>query len=323
MSITRVELQEAARKAFGEQGLAPDAEKCWVLMVEMGWLSMTVPEEFGGLGLGREAAGVIHMELGRALVPGPAIAQMQSITALTSAETVPNREDLLARALGGELFTASHDLSLSAVPDADRATHALVLQGDALMLAPLKGAEVTQRTTWDPTRRLFDVTLLPSNQHIVLAEGETAHALATKLKAQLLFALAADSIGGAAAVLDLAIDYLKVRRQFDRPLAMFQALKHRCADLQTRIVAAEALLWSCTAHPDEDVVIAGALKAHATQLYADVAEEAIQLHGGIGLTEEHPCHLFFKRAMLNLNLGGHTDQLEEAMGRRMLLEHTA
>lgn len=323
MSITRTELQDAARKAFRDQGLAPNADKCWRLMAEMGWFAMSVPEQLGGLGLGRDAAGVIHAELGRALVPGPAIAQMLVITALCAADTLPQRDELLARAIGGEIFTASLDFSLSAVPDADRASHMLVMTREALALVPLSGSELTPRPTWDKSLRLFDVTLSEHAQQLVLAHGEAARQLQANLRTQLFFALAADSIGGAAAALEQTIDYLKVRRQFDRPLAMFQALKHRCADLQARIVAAEALLWSFAAQSANDVIAAGALKAHATQLYADVAEEAIQLHGGIGLTEEHPCHLFLKRAMLNLNLGGGADLLEEAMGRRMLMERPA
>lgn len=320
MSISRTELQDAARKAFGEHGLAPDADKCWGLMADMGWLGMTVPEQFGGLGLGREAAGVIHMELGRALVPGPAIAQMLAITALTNADAAPNRDDLLDRAMAGEIFAASLNLSLSAVPDADKASHVLVLDKDSIALVALADAKITPRPTWDKSQRLFDIALSDNAPRIVLAEGTAARQLEARLRVQLSFALAADSLGGATAVLEQTIEYLRMRRQFDRPLAMFQALKHRCADLKTRIVAAEALLWAFAANAEDDVVAAGALKAHATQLYADVAEEAIQLHGGIGLTEEHHCHLFFKRALLNLNLGGSTDELEEAMGHRMLLE---
>ncbi|HEX7874124.1 MAG TPA: acyl-CoA dehydrogenase family protein, partial [Sphingobium sp.] len=104
-------------------------------------------------------------------------------------------------------------------------------------------------------------------------------------------------------------------------LAMFQALKHRCADLKTIISAAEALLWTHAADghtaPLTQPVKAGALKAHAARVYHIVAEEAVQLHGGIGLTEEHQCHLFLKRATLNESLGGSADQWNEAAGRQI------
>jgi alkylation response protein AidB-like acyl-CoA dehydrogenase len=310
--IDRGELQDAARKAFGEAGLAPDAAKSWGLIAEMGWLMMAVPEAQGGLGLGREAEGVIHSEIGRALVPGPVIAQMLVITALAAT----GQDDFLARAMGGEVMTTSlaADDPLSAIPDGDKASHVLVVRDDAIMLHPV--ASFTQRPTWDETRRLFDITVADDNA-LVIAQGEAATKLAVRLQSQLLFALAGDSLGGADAILNLTIDYLKTRRQFDRPLAMFQALKHRVADLKTILTAAEALFWA-SADAHSTLTDIGALKAHACRVYAEVAEEAIQLHGGIGLTSEYQCHLFLKRAMLNAALGGDADHWEEQVGRQAL-----
>jgi alkylation response protein AidB-like acyl-CoA dehydrogenase len=116
----------------------------------------------------------------------------------------------------------------------------------------------------------------------------------------------------------MSVEYLKTRKQFDRPLAMFQALKHRCADLKVLVAGAEALLWSRAVDAEASVTDLGALKALASDVYRMVAEEAIQLHGGIGLTEEHDCHLFMKRAMLNLQLGGSADAWREKAGRQAL-----
>ena len=99
---------------------------------------------------------------------------------------------------------------------------------------------------------------------------------------------------------------------------MFQALKHRCADLKIQIGAAEALMWSRPRDGNASLTDFGALKAHAADVYRAVVEEAIQLHGGIGLTEEHQCHLFMKRAMLNLQLCGSVDHWREAAGRQAL-----
>lgn len=322
MTVSRAELHDAAQKAFGQGELAPDAEKSWNLIAEMGWLMMAVPEELGGLGLGAEAAGVIHGALGRTLVPGPAIAQMLVIEALSAADALPERDDLLARAMGGEVMTASlagtaSDKALACVPDADRASHVLVASDARVLLLPIDGATVSPRDSWDRTRRLFDVA--PGNSDgLVLAEGDAAAALSRRLQMQLLFALAGDSLGGADAVLGLTIEYLNTRRQFDRPLALFQALKHRVADMKTWLSAAEALFWSRAADPDASLADMGSLKAHATTVYRTIAEEAIQLHGGIGLTMEHPCHLFLKRAMLNCALGGDADRWEEEAGRQAL-----
>lgn len=325
MSVSREELQDAARRAFGEGGaLSPEAERSWELVTEMGWLMMAVPEELGGLGLGGEALGVIHTELGRALVPGPAIAQMIAIEALFSAEGASARGELLDRAMAGEVMTASlaegasgsKPGTLRCVPDADRASHVLLVEGSRVSLVPLDGAKVTARETWDKTRRLFDV--VPNGDGLILAEGAQAAALASRLQARLAFALAGDSLGAADALLGLTVDYLKTRRQFDRPLALFQALKHRVADMKTWLAAAEALFWARAAEPDPDLVSIGALKAHATMAAQRIAEEAIQLHGGIGVTMEHYCHLFLKRVMLNCALGGDADYWEERAGREAL-----
>lgn len=318
MTMTRAELQRAARQTFGEGGLTPDAEKSWSLITEMGWLMMAVPEAQGGLGLGREAMGVIHSELGRALVPGPAIAQMLVIEALSAADESPERNDLLARAMGGEIITASLSSGgkLDCVPDADRASHVLVTAADRVALVPLAGATITPRDTWDETRRLFDVEI--TGDHVTLATGDAAVALGQRIQTLLLFALAGDSLGGADAILELTVDYLKTRRQFDRPLALFQALKHRVADMKTWLSAAEALFWNRALDPAATLGEIGPLKAHATSVYREIAEDAIQLHGGIGLTMEHHCHLFLKRATLNAVLGGDADYWEEQAGRQLL-----
>lgn len=324
MSVTREELQDAARKAFGEGTLAPDADKSWNLIAEMGWLMMAVPEELGGLGLGGEAAGVIHTELGRALVPGPAIAQMLAIEALAGAEGVAGSNDLLERAMAGEVMTASLAPAggdvLRCVPDADRASHVLVVTPERIALVPTdaSGVMAEQRQTWDETRRLFDVSIGGADSGLILAEGEAAVRLAERLEGQLALALAGDSLGAADAVLGLTIDYLNTRRQFDRPLALFQALKHRVADMKTWLAASEALFWARASDFAAGRVELGGLKAHATSAARMIVEEAVQLHGGIGVTMEHYCHLFLKRVLLNCALGGDNDRWEEAVGRAAL-----
>ncbi|RJG54640.1 acyl-CoA dehydrogenase [Sphingobium terrigena] len=313
MSMTRAELQDAATKAF-DGDLTPDAAHSWNLITDMGWLMMAVPEDQGGLGLGREAVGVIHQALGRTLVAGPAIAQMLVIDALSAAG---GQDELLGRAMAGEIMSASLAEGLRAVPDADRASHVLRVEAGRISLLPVEGLALTARATWDKTRRLFDVDAGDA-VGVVLAQGDAATALADRLSALRSVALAGDCLGGADAALAMTTDYLETRRQFDRPLALFQALKHRVADMKAALAAAQALFWARTEDSAADAVTMGAMKAHAASIYRLIAEEAIQLHGGIGLTMEHPCHLFLKRATLNAALGGDGDQWEEAAGRRAL-----
>lgn len=319
MTMSRTELQDAAHKAFGQNGLAPDAAQSWSLIAEMGWLMMAVPERQGGLGLGREAIGVIHQAFGRTITPGPVLAQMLVIEALSAADSLPERDALLTRAMNGEVMTASLALTdgTTCIPDADQASHFLRIEDEWVALLPADGLTIVSRDTWDKSRRLFDVTADGATR-LILAEGAAAAQLADRLSALRSLALAADSLGGAGAVLALTIDYLETRHQFDRPLALFQALKHRVADLKTALTAAEALFWARASDPAASVSDLGALKAHSCTVYRTIAEEAIQLHGGIGLTMEHPCHLFLKRAMLNCALGGDADHWEEQVGRRLV-----
>ena len=172
MSMNRTELQDSARKAFGEAGLVPDADASWANLSDMGWFMMTVPEAQGGLGLGAEAASVIHYELGRALVPGQAIAQMLVIEALATT----GQGALLARAMSGEVMTTD----LCHALDAEKASLILLVSDDRIAIAPI--ASFAHHVSWDETRRMFDVT---TGDDTVLVSGPAAKALADRLRAQL------------------------------------------------------------------------------------------------------------------------------------------
>jgi alkylation response protein AidB-like acyl-CoA dehydrogenase len=316
MSISRQELRDSARKGLGSDGLMPDAARSWERLAEMGWFMMALPEEAGGLELGAEALAAVHVELGRALVPGAAIAQMAALDVLAAAPDFAGRAEHIAAAAAGERVGLSLEAQgaglLTCVPDADLAAQMLVVSPEKVALAPIAGA--TARATWDTTRRLFDVTI---GDETVIATGADAARLHERAQAAVLLALAADSIGAAEAALEMSVEYLKTRRQFDRPLALFQALKHRVADMRVAVSAAEALLWSRTG-PGVSLAELGSLKACACAAFVHVAEETVQLHGGIGLTVEHPCHRFLKRAFLNATLCGDADYWNAAAGRAAL-----
>lgn len=332
--IERSELHDAAQKAFPAGALKPGRDESWKLVTEMGWLMLSLPEDAGGLGLGRDAATAIHFEHGKALGTAPLIPAMATVQALGAATDLTDQAGWIERAIAGEFITTNLRAgnvtgdgdalngTLPAVPDADMATHIILANPGRAALVPLDapGVTVTERPLWDESRRLFDVTLdsYTIDPALVLARGDAAGRLTGQLKGEVIFALAADSLGGANTILDLTVEYLKTRKQFDRPLGMFQALQHRCADLKVLIGAAEALLWSRAVRPEATMVEIGGLKAHAAEVYRWVCEEAIQLHGGVGLTEEFYPHLFMKRANLNVQLGGDTDLWRELVGREAL-----
>ena len=331
------ELRDAAVKAFPADKLRPARDQAWQLAAEMGWLMMPVAEEVGGLGLGRDATSAIVTEMGRVLGTAPLIPALLTVEALGMASGLADQQSWIERACGGEYIAMNLDRAtialsdggvldarLPAVPEADMASHVLVFGPEFCALVPLDapGVSMTERRLWDESRRLFDVTVAGHAMapELFLARGQEATAIANRLREGLVLAIAADSLGGAAACLDMTVDYLKTRRQFDRPLAMFQALKHRCADLKIELGAADALFWSRAGDNSVTTTDIGAAKALATDVFRKVAEEAIQLHGGIGLTEEHNCHLFMKRAMLNLQLGGDLDVWRERVGRQAMAQ---
>jgi alkylation response protein AidB-like acyl-CoA dehydrogenase len=329
------ELQDAAQKAFAPDVLKPDRDASWALAAEMGWLMIRLPEELGGLGLGREASTMIHFEMGRVLSSAPLIPAQLGLHAVLESTTLEGREDWLERIAGGE-YVPLHMLgtklrtgtdgkisgSVSGVFDADMATAVVAYLPTGYTLVPIDapGVSLVERPIWDQSRRLFDVVLddFTPQASLLLAGPDNAKAMHDAIAPEAHLALAADCLGGANAALDMSVEYMKVRKQFDRPIAMFQALKHRAADCKTRIVPAEALLWSRSSADAVTVTQMGALKTYAAEVYAGVTEEAIQFHGGIGLTEEHQIHLFMKRAMLNLQLSGSPDLWKERQGREAL-----
>lgn len=327
-------LRDAAQKAFPAGQLTPPRDESWKLAAEMGWLLIELTEDQGGLELGRAGAAAIHYELGHVLPALPLAPALLALKGIAASTALANRDDWIERICGGEyipLNMLAGSVTLNAagaldgmvhgVFEADMARHVLVASAGRYDLIPLDaaGVSVVERPIWDQSRRLFDIHLdgyAPSSG-LVVAMGEGAAALDDLIAPSAQLAIAADSLGGAHAVFAMTVQYLKTRRQFDRPLAMFQALKHRVANLKAKLDAADALFWS-RANDASSTVELGALKAHCTAVYRDVVEDAIQLHGGIGLTEEYPCHLFLKRAMLNCQLCGSIDHWEAVAGQQVL-----
>jgi len=327
------ELTDAAQKAFPASSLSPSRDESWGLAAEMGWLMVRLPEEDGGLGFRREASTALHLEMGRVLSAMPLIPAQLGLQAIAASEDFAEREDWLERLAGGEyapmpmlgakLTRASDGTvsgTISGVFEGDMAV-AVVAQlpgGYALVPLDAPGVSLLERPIWDPSRRLFDVVLDGFTPALILTDAAGTKALHDRLSGEAQLALAADCIGAAGAALDMTIEYMKIRRQFDRPIALFQALKHRAADMKTRIVVAEALLWKRVRDESASVTELAAAKVLAAEAFRFVTEDMVQLHGGIGLTDEHPCHLFLKRALLNLQLCGNADLWNERIGRKAL-----
>src|SRR5260370_30300146 len=144
-------------------------------------------------------------------------------------------------------------------------------------------------------RLIFDST--PAR--LVGADGQGWSAISKTLDLAVV-ALAAEQVGGAQKVLEMAVEYAKMRVQFGRPIGSFQAIKHKCTDMLLEVESAKSAAyyagWAVAEDNDELPVIASLAKSYCSEAYFHAAGENIQIHGGIGFTWEHPAHLYFKRA---------------------------
>lgn len=172
--------------------------------------------------------------------------------------------------------------------------------GTAIYAVSATDVDVTPIISLDMTRQLATVVLDEVSGELLLRDAESAIGQALVAGAALL---ASEQLGLARWCLETTVAYLKQRRQFGRVLGGFQALKHRLADLYTGVESANAAARyaaATLAADDPDVSIAAAVaQAYCSDLAVLAAEEAVQLHAGIGMTWEHPVHLYLKRAKSN------------------------
>ncbi|SEO99155.1 acyl-CoA dehydrogenase family protein [Amycolatopsis saalfeldensis] len=302
--------------------------KLWkTLAADLGAAGLMVPEELGGAGATAREAAVVLEELGRSVAPVPFLGSaVLATTALLGADSAdPVIGELLPRLAGGEL-TGALAVPLTTAPGAEFPATVTVnadgtLSGrvgtvvDAsvaeLLVVPATGpdgpglyaveaasATVTELVSLDLTRRVADVVLenAPTRR---FTSGDQAVAALDNAVTTAAGLLASEQTGLTEWALTTTVAYLKGRYQFGRPVGGFQSLKHRLANLYTDLVNARATArYAADALAGGfDVPIAVAVaQARAAPIAVHAVEEAIQLHGGIGMTWEHPAHLYLKRA---------------------------
>ncbi|MGZ4493963.1 MAG: acyl-CoA dehydrogenase family protein, partial [Nocardioides sp.] len=295
---------------------------------------LLVPEADGGAGASAREAAVVLEELGRSVAPVPFLTSAVVATAAllgAGADPVdpadgsgPARRDLLAALAAGERtaalvvplsasgFAVTPSVRAEAAGLTGRVTSvAGALDADLLLVPVVTGAGVELHAvepgaarvepvvSLDMTRRLADVELAdaPSTVVVDAASGEASLRGALRLGAALV---ASEQVGIAQWCLDTTVGYLKDRRQFGRVVGGFQALKHRLADLYVQVESARAAARyaaGTAADGDPDLEVAASLaQAYCSEVAVRAAEECVQLHGGIGMTWEHPAHLYLKRA---------------------------
>jgi alkylation response protein AidB-like acyl-CoA dehydrogenase len=316
----------------------------WSGLAALGVTGLLVPEAYGGAGMGMVDMAVVLEELGRAVHPGPFASSAVgavSLVVLTGSED--DRIELLPGLASGEtigtvalsardrLQAAPRDGTWTLtgeaprVPDAAAADAIVVTatatDGELAAFAVARdapGCAIAPTPTVDGTRKFAGLTLTETPARR-LGAGNARSAVAETVD-RMGSAAVVDGVGAAGRALDMAVEYARERRQFDRPIGSFQAVQHLCADMLRAVELARAgVYYACwaadAADPAERHRAATMAQAFAVDELYGVGASLIQVHGGIGFTWEHDAHLFYKRLLtLREQGGGASGQLEELAG---------
>ncbi|NNE72909.1 MAG: acyl-CoA/acyl-ACP dehydrogenase [Acidimicrobiales bacterium] len=326
----------------------------WSQMAEqLGLQSLIIPEEHGGQGFTWVEMTVVLEEMGRALLCAPFFSTAELATsALLLAGDDSAAADYLPRIASGELIATLALTEENEKWDESGVTAAATQSGDGWALSGVKSyvldghtaglvlvaartaagvslfavdgdAEGMTRTplaTMDQTRKQARIELDNTPARLVGADGDGWSTI-TKVLDRAAVALAAEQVGGAQMVLDMSVEYAKVRVQFGRPIGSFQAIKHKCADMLLEVESAKSAAyyaaWCAAEDNDELPAMASLAKSYCSEAYFHAASENIQIHGGIGFTWEHPAHLYFKRAKSSELLFGDPTYHRELLADRI------
>jgi alkylation response protein AidB-like acyl-CoA dehydrogenase len=323
-------LQRAAPPSY-VRAMAEDrrgfTDELWGRIAELGWPGLLVPEAAGGLGLGLVDMTVVMEEMGRLPLPGPFFS---SAVLATLAATRLGADDLLRGLASGTLRGTvaleeqGHDGPVERVRTRARRRGAtwvltgqkpLVLDGhtadwvivvarteEGLGSFLLQSPPATPVPTLDPTRKAARLVLEEQPAERIGTTGDhTPHWRRVADDAGVM--LAAELVGASDAALELGVEYAKARVQFDRPIASFQAIRHKAVDMLHRLelarVGTHYAAWTSDVdHPEREHATAMA-KGYAAQAAVFVTAEDIQIHGGVGFTWDCDAHWYYKRAKQN------------------------
>ena len=326
----------------------------WKQMGEqLGLQGLIVPEEFGGSGYSYVELGVVLEEMGRALLCAPYFSTvvLAGNALLHSGDDAAKKDYLPGIASGETIATLAFTepsgkwdeagITMEAMKKGDgwvlNGTKSFVLDGataSLILVAARTGKGVslfgvegdasgltrTALSTMDQTRKQAKLEFNGTPARLIGTEGDGWKTLSTVLDLAAV-ALAAEQVGGAQKVLDMSVEYAKVRIQFGRPIGSFQAIKHKGADMLLEVESAKSAAyyagWAAAEDNDELPVVASLAKAYCSDAYFHATAENIQIHGGIGFTWEHPAHLYFKRAKSSELLFGDPSYHRELLAHRI------
>jgi alkylation response protein AidB-like acyl-CoA dehydrogenase len=331
----------------------------WSQLGELGLLGMTIPDEFGGSAMSAIDGAVVYVELGRALAPSPHfVSSVASAGAIQRGGDALKAEWLPRIADGSAIITPAwlepsggygpQGVQLQASRDGEGwrldgvkrhvqfagAAHRLLVlargpEGITLLLVDptAPGVElIQQKTVGSDTQYRVTFSGVSVAPEDVVGEPGRGWAIWDQVMHDGIILLAAQAVGGARHALDLTVQYSKDRKQFDKPLAAFQALSHYMADAATNVDGAETLVWEAawTKSVGRNIDrLAPMAKLNACKVFRDVTAMAQQVFGGVGFTVDYDIQLYFRRAK-QLQLSWWDDRyLEELIAADVLDRATA
>jgi len=284
----------------------------WSKLAELGVCGALLPEAQGGMGLDERDLVLLLEETGRAALPEPVVS--------TAAVGVPLLRDArnhldegegqalralrlsdawLPRVAAGDAIVAVGHPANPFVADAGVADLLLLAHGDEVHALERAAATLTHQPANDPARRLFSVAWTPSAATCI-ASGDAARRLLDAALDRGALACAAQALGVAEQLLDLAVAYAKQREQFGRAIGSFQALQHKLADVKVKLEYARPVVYkaahSVAVGAAQRAVAVSHAKIAATEAAAFAARVALQVHGAIGYTWEQDLHIWMRRA---------------------------
>lgn len=303
----------------------PAPDPAWREIAELGWLGLSVAEERGGAGMGFLEEAVIFEEMGRGLYPGPYLSTVglalpalsdETLEKVVSGESIatlawqePSTRISLADldGLGTKAESSDSGWTLTGekhvVTDVSVADVIVVAaqatDGPALFEVDASDVHVATGKTIDETRPVGRIALSGTPARLTVEPGRVTEVV-RRIRLRSLVALALEGVGVAQYALDLAKAHAGERKQFDKPIGVYQAVSHQIANTYMATELARSLAyWAawCVAEDHEQVDQAvAAAKAAASEAAVEACERSIQVHGGIGFTWEHVLHRYYKRA---------------------------
>jgi alkylation response protein AidB-like acyl-CoA dehydrogenase len=326
----------------------------WRQMAEsLALQGLTIPEEYGGSGYGYRELAIVLEEMGRSLLCAPYFSSVVlAANLLLTLDDEDAKKSYLPRIADGSAIATVALLEPSGRWDEEAVTIPATGSGDGWTLTGEKsfvldgqvadlilvaarspkgvsvfavergapGLTADQLTTLDMTRKQANLTFRATPARLLGSEGAGWLAV-SKMQDLAAVALAAEQVGGAQKVLDMAVEYARNRVQFGRYIGSFQAIKHKCANMLLDVESAKAAAYYAAwvaAEGDEELPIAANMaKTYCSEAYSYAAAENIQVHGGIGFTWAHPAHLYFRRAKSSEVLLGDPSYHRELLAQRL------